>query len=290
MHLNLLSHITGEPWAVLDAPLADLYRNLRGVQEGRVSVNVPQISSRAEIVGPLDWNGDPVIPQIEVVNGIAVIRVAGVLSLDVGWIDAFFGAFDYLWLQQFVAQALADGGVRALMIDWKSPGGSHVGMEETAAVLAAARAQKPLFGWSGSLCASAAIRLAVEGDALYAAPSAMLGSIGSKLAFADDTRAWEMAGYKLELFTSNGQGGPSPLKGMMMSGKPVTDPERAFLIERTNECAAQFRAAVLARRPQAGGVSFDGGWVFGAQAVKDGLIDSTALSLEAVLAAFHGHV
>ena len=278
MHLNLFSRLSTEPWAIMEAPLRDFYMQARPIAIGAHQIEVPKVTARADIIGPVDYYGEPIIPQLEIVDGIGIITVKGILANDVGWVDAYYGAYDYDWLAEFLCEALEDRSITKIALHMHSPGGSHVGMEETSQVVAAAVSQKPVVVYA-TLCASAAYRLASEANLIVGMPSGMFGSIGSKFVAIDDSRAWEEAGYKLELFTSNGKGEQSPLKGMLTSGKPMTDPERSFLAARTHEAAAQFLAGIRAKRPNATGVSFDGGWVWGTQAVQDGLIDGTANSL-----------
>lgn len=114
-------------------------------------------------------------------GGVAVIPVEGVIlrrgrfSNEVG-LRAISGALD---------AALAAPEVRAILLSIHSPGGQARGVKEVADAIFAARRQKPCAAWVDGLCASAAYWLASATGAIYAGPSAEVGSIGVILRHMD---------------------------------------------------------------------------------------------------------
>lgn len=269
--------------AIFPPALRDLDLKVENYLAGRLTVRMPDVTSKHGVVGPVDFMGDPIIAQLENIGGIGIIRVNGALFRGVGWLDAYFGAYDYDWLATFLAQALSDRAIEAILVDFDSPGGSHVGMEENAAAMAEAARQKPLLAFSSGMLCSAAYALAVPSETITSTPSAQIGCLGSKLIVRDSSVAFAQMGLRVEAYTAGANGEELPLKAMMEPGKPITEPERAFY-RATTQHAGRWVKAVSTHRPQAKGVSFEGGWVFGSQAVTDGLVDGNQPSLEAFVA------
>lgn len=284
MHLNLHSRLASEPWAIDLPAFLSLTQRIDSYISGHTQVRIPEVTARAGIIGPVDYNGQPVIPQLEIVQGIGLIRCTGPLARNVGWLDAYFGCYDYDWLAAFVQQAVETSSVSSILVAYDSPGGSHVGMEETAAVIADAAQQKTLVSFSGGCCCSAAFRLAIEAQQIYCSPSSQMGCLGSKLVVRDTSQMFANAGIRVEVFTAGADGQPLPLKAMMEPGKPISEPEREFFTSTTKQAGAWVNR-VKERRPQASGIAFEGGWVFGTQALADGLVDALVPSLEALAVA-----
>jgi ClpP class serine protease len=88
---------------------------------------------------------------------------------------------------------------------------------------------------------SAAYWVASQADAIYAAPSARIGSIGVIIPFLDKAEAMELAGMRMEVFASG------KFKGIGLPGTSLTDEQRALLQGEVEEIFADFKSAVLAR-------------------------------------------
>lgn len=127
---------------------------------------------------PLDSEPDE-LPPYEFVNDVAVIPVEGVIMRR-----SFFstGLKD---ISAALDAALAAPEVRAILFSIHSPGGQARGVKEVADAIFAARRVKPCAAWVDGLCASAAYWLASATGAVYAGPSAEVGSIGVILRHMD---------------------------------------------------------------------------------------------------------
>ncbi|PWL59062.1 MAG: capsid protein [Desulfovibrionaceae bacterium] len=127
---------------------------------------------------PLDSEPDELSPY-EFVSGVAVIPVEGVIMRR-----SFFstGLKD---ISAALDAALAAPEVRAILFSIHSPGGQARGVKEVADAIFAARRVKPCAAWVDGLCASAAYWLASATGAVYAGPSAEVGSIGVILRHMD---------------------------------------------------------------------------------------------------------
>lgn len=119
-------------------------------------------------------------PPYELVDGVAVIPVEGVISRQGGWYGTGLRI-----MQAALDQALADPAARAVLFSVYSPGGSASGVKEFSDAIFAARRVKPCAAWVDGLCASAAYWLASATGAVYAGPSAIVGSIGVILRHLD---------------------------------------------------------------------------------------------------------
>lgn len=118
-------------------------------------------------------------PLYELVNGVAVIPVDGVISRG-GWWGASLTE-----ISDALSAALADPAARAILFSIHSPGGQAAGVKEVADAIYEARRIKPCAAWVDGLCASAAYWLASATGAIYAGPSSVVGSIGVILRHMD---------------------------------------------------------------------------------------------------------
>ncbi|MFR8275803.1 MAG: S49 family peptidase [Desulfovibrio fairfieldensis] len=119
-------------------------------------------------------------PPYELVDGVAVIPMEGVISRQGGWYGTGLRT-----MQAALDHALADPAARAVLFSVYSPGGSASGVKEFSDAIFAARRVKPCAAWVDGLCASAAYWLASATGAVYAGPSAIVGSIGVILRHLD---------------------------------------------------------------------------------------------------------
>ena len=246
------------------------------------NIQLPQMALRRDTVGPVYENGAAMIPQLEMIGDVALIRVSGALMTGVTFWDFFiYGAYDYQWLSDLHAQAI-EQNPRAILIDWDSPGGSVVGGTEMREQLAATQCE--LVHFTRAYMASMAYRLATTGQ-IFATPTSIVGCIGAIAVYTDSSVAASTAGLQVLAFTSDGTGNPSPLKALGNPGIAITDEQKSFVQNRVHESAKGFRDEVLAAFPGATGDAMRGGWVYGSQAVTDKLITGTVPNLETLIAA-----
>ena len=283
---QILTRLRSEPWALTQAGFVTLANQLHRAESALERFTMPRATLfETGVVGPVWCTGEPLIPQLEVFGRCAVVHVNGVLANGVGAIDAYFcEAYDYAWLCEFAEQAAAIPGVKNLLVNWNSPGGSVVGLEEAAARLdAVAGRGLTLEHYSARLVASAAYRLTLNGR-LTVAQSAQVGCVGSILSAMDSSQAAKSAGYEMHVFTSDGLGNSAPLKSLGVPFTPITDQQKQFLQGVTHEAARWFRAAVDAARPDATGPAMLGGWDFGKTAVANGIADDVIDQIEQLVA------
>lgn len=251
MRTKLLQSLREDPWFILPS--------FHEILEGEVS----DCSSQPEVEAGLFeeiMERDPVDAIMSVEDGIASISIAGPLALNVHPLAKFFfGIADFADIRAALDRAALDSNVRGVLLDFDTPGGTVQGTPETAARINALSQIKPVYSFTEGLMASAGYYLASQSTAIYATPSATVGSIGVMLAFHDISERAKEAGIKVEVFRSG------KFKGMGYPGTSLSDEQRALLQDRIDADFAEFRDAVLSKRP---GISADAmqGQVFGGRA------------------------
>ena len=212
-------------------------------------------------------------------EGLATVPVHGTILRRVGGLQravfSFFGEefSESGALAQLMASLQADPSVKTVLLDFDSPGGSVNGTPELAAAVARLSREKHVYAYTAGLCCSAAYWVASQCDAVYAAPSARLGSIGVLLPVTDSTDAYSRNGLKVEVFSAG------RYKAAGLSGTSMTDEQRELLQRQVETTWADFKAAVNRRR-SIDSADMEGQTFSGAEARAHGLADARADSLE----------
>ena len=181
-------------------------------------------------------------PLLSVEDGVGIISLHGPMMRNPDLISRLlFDALDIEEAMDAVNEAAQRDDVHAILLDIDSPGGTVNGTPELAQAVADASREKYVYAYSGGQMCSAAYWIASQCDAIYASPSARVGSIGVILPYVDDTEALKNDGLKVEVFSAG------KFKSMGTPGVPLTDEQRALLQSDVEEIAKDFRSAVLAR-------------------------------------------
>ncbi|MFN6044020.1 MAG: S49 family peptidase [Verrucomicrobiota bacterium] len=179
---------------------------------------------------------------LSVENGVGVVAIEGpILRKPDLFARAFMGANDSDEIGDAIREASERDDIKAVFLDIDSPGGTVAGTPELAAAVASLNERKPVYAFSSGLMASAAYWIASQARAIYATPSAQVGSIGVVQAFLDQSAALESAGLKVEVFSVG------KYKAMGAPGSRLTDDQRELIQSNLEDIAADFHAAVLAR-------------------------------------------
>lgn len=196
------------------------------------------LESRAD-VGDVPARADERFPQGEYfhrMGGTARVPLAGIMGKHLSMLETLCGGCDLAFFQKGIEQAMADDGVKQIVLDINSPGGTVTGVPEFAAMVRRAREVKPVVAYTESLMCSAAMWIGSQAQLIVATPSARVGSIGVYRTWLDDERANEMDGYKRELF----EAGKHKAAGL----RPITQEERVIFQAEVDELHAQFKAEV----------------------------------------------
>ncbi len=220
----------------------------------------------ARVESPSDLR-QPTPPAYEVINGVAVLPMSGVLMKSPGWL-VDFGAMDTDAFAVLVRKATADASVSAILLDVDSPGGEVLGVPEAADAVAAARAAKPVIAYTCGMMASGAYWICSQASAIYTTKLAIVGSIGCYHAVYDYSAMYATAGIKVDLIKSGA------FKGVGVAGAPISEAAKVEMQAKVDKVGMEFRAAVSSARPQVKPEVMDGRDFFGADAVVIGLVDS----------------
>jgi len=222
----------------------------------------------------------PPLPEMQVIEvaGLAIIPVVGMITKGLSVFEQrYYGCADVDRIRQMVTAAANNPVIKRVLFVFASGGGYITGVEELAEEIAALTAKKKTYGYTDSVSCSASYELMAQCGEIYAAPSALVGSIGTFCTFTDYSKMADQIGIKVYIFASG------KYKGMGTPGTSLTDEQQAFLQGRIDKEGEKFRAAVRAVRPQVTDETMQGQWLSGQEALDSGLVDGLVPTLEALL-------
>lgn len=209
-------------------------------------------------------------------DGVAILGVTGPLFKRANLFTAISGASSYDVLRTDLQAAIDDPKITAILLNIDSPGGEVNGGNELAQAIYAARSVKPIVAYVGGTGASMAYWIASSASKVVVDPTAILGSIGTQVAFAERAPA---AGEKRYRFVSTQSPNKNPDPGTDAFDKSVQstiDALSAVFIDAVARNRGVTVAAVLSGFGK-------GGTFVGQMAVDAGLADSVG-GFEGVLA------
>ncbi|MBI5673483.1 MAG: S49 family peptidase [Nitrospirae bacterium] len=217
----------------------------------------------------------PAIPSgvvYELRDGIAVIRLYGVLMRrEPSW-SGLFDVTSTALTSEMLRLALSDSSVRAIVLAVHSPGGAVDGTQELARQVYAARRGKPIVAYAEGLMASAAYWIGAAADQVYiSSDTTELGSIGVVATHVDISRAEDARGIKTTEIVA-GQ-----YKRVASMHQPLSTLGRTTLQEQVNQVYSVFVEDVATFRrttPETVIRSMADGRIFlGRSAIAAGLAD-----------------
>ncbi|WP_169308932.1 S49 family peptidase [Paracoccus gahaiensis] len=133
------------------------------------------------------------------IDGIAVIEIAGTLVHRGAWIGQSSGLTSYEGIAAQLQAALADPSVRGIALDIDSFGGEVAGAFDLADRIRAARAQKPVHAFVAEHALSAGYVLASQADRITLPRTGAVGSIGVVALHTDMSGALDQKGIAVTL-------------------------------------------------------------------------------------------
>lgn len=218
-------------------------------------------------------------------GGVAVMPVMGVIAQRISAMDeACGGGGTSIERAQATFRQLRDSDeVKAIVMQFDTPGGGTFGVEEFAAEIREARGIKPIIAQVDSLMASAGYWLGSAADEIVVTPGGMAGSIGVYSVHKDLSAAFAKAGINPTLIRDG------EFKAETNPFGPLTEAGEAILTAMVTEAGAAFRESVAAGRNvsvKAVKEKFGDGKVFGAKELVDrGMADRVG-TLSETLARF----
>lgn len=181
--------------------------------------------------------------------------------------DTFGAVFDEL---------VADPGIKGIVIDTDSPGGTALGVPELSRKIFDARSKKPIVAVANAEMNSAAYWIGSSAAKVFIAPSASAGSVGVWSAAAEYSKQLEADGVNVQVWRATG----SPLKAEFLPWKEFTAEAVAYEQQQVDAIYDDFAASVARNRGvtvNAVKKGFGNGRVMNAQqAVAVGLADKIA--------------
>ena len=181
---------------------------------------------------------------MQVVNGVAHIHVNDFLGGDLTFVDRCMGASDYADLADEIRQASTRTDVHAVFLDINSGGGSAIGCVEVGRLVSELREKKPVYAMIERIGCSAAYAIACGSLQIFAAPSAMVGSIGTIMTWYDYVEMLEKEGIAPHVITSEG----AYLKSAANPYAKPTEAQEKDIQDFVNEFGLQFQAHVIDNR------------------------------------------
>lgn len=265
--------LQGKPWALLPAKLDEIV----GLVESKLAgENIPFPEAAK------GKNGNRSTEAYQIVDGVAVIPVYGVLDKRMNLFSSMSGGTSTELLGRDIKQALNDPQVDAILLDIESPGGAVDGTKELADQIYAARGQgKPIVAYANGLMASAAYWIGSAADAIVANETAQVGSIGVAMMHTDRSGQDERLGIKRTAIFAG------KYKRIASDEKPLSEEGQAYLQSMADDYYQLFLDAVAKNRgvdPETAHKKMADGRLFiGMKALKAGLIDKIG-NLDSALA------
>lgn len=262
MNSPFLAQLIAEPWAMepkaLEAFLARVRDGYPADNRGALVVDgkahdwgfINDLTLTTDSSNPVSIFGDdaPKRSRMTVSGGVARIPISGVLLKRVpAWLRWFgVDATSYSDITDDVHAALADDGVKEIVLAVDSPGGQVAGVHEAGeAILAARQGSKRITAEVGDLCASAAYWLSSQANRMTAGVNAQIGSIGVYSVYVDSSKAAADEGFKVHVISSG------PHKGAGVPGAPITQTQLDGFQAVIDGMAQNFKDSVARGRGRA---------------------------------------
>lgn len=133
-------------------------------------------------------------------NGIATIDIFGSISKRMNLLQKASGGVSVDILSNDIQAACNDDGVKGILLNIDSPGGSVHGIKDVSDIISCA--EKPIVAYSSGLMASAAYWIASGADKIVVSDTSTVGSIGVVVVHMDTSKADDQAGVKKTVLTA----------------------------------------------------------------------------------------
>ena len=215
-------------------------------------------------------------------SSTAVLQVRGMILKDCPFMYWVCGYATPLILLDAALDMVAEGGFTSLILDFNSPGGSVLGLQETASRIKSLQTQGVhTTAYASIMCASAAYYIASACQEIFAAPSAIVGSIGTYSVFMDWSKAAEMSGLSYKVFVAR----DAPLKAAGADGT-LTEAQADEMQRHVDEADSLFQAQLKGSRRRLNLEEASTGAWWDARSAPRGMVDDASLfhSLDDLLA------
>jgi ClpP class serine protease len=253
-------NITREGWQSVDAIVRPHFADA-----------VLKLPAKSEDDEETDFFGNP-LPKMEIRDGVAIIPIQGTLIHKATLMEKQCGAVSYQDIKANVTEAI-DAGVSKIVLNVDSPGGMSMGASNTGKFIEQMADYCRIEAVTDGMMCSAAYEVCAAAHRISATSTAQVGSIGTFIAWMDESVRYQMAGVKMDVIASG------PLKGAGVSGTSLSPEQRAEFQRQVDKFAGMFKAHVLANRLVEES-SMQGQSFIGSDAEDAGLVDGIVDDIE----------
>lgn len=253
-----------------------------GVKQAE-QIHASRLSAGIGDYGDDDEDDDEEIEHdlLQVVGNIGVIHISGGLVNDDDRYLKYYGLCGYPAIKGALVAAAKNPDVKHILLNIDSGGGSVSGCQDTGTLIRKINdALKPISAFTGGTMASAAYWLGSSAGRVYAAPTALVGSIGVLATHKEYSKMYADAGIGVTVVRSG------EYKALANSVEPLSDKGKAQLqavVDATNTVFTQHVANMRGKTTDYVDANMGQGREFvGAQAADVGLVDSV-VTLDALI-------
>lgn len=268
---HIISKVYGEPWVITPDKHAAIRKTLESkLGESVGTGNFDEYNQRGVEAPDYEY------PEPKTVGRTRIIPIYGIIGKHLSRLELICGGCSLDAVNALLSDAQNDAAIERVILDFDSPGGTVVGVPETAELIRRLAAEKDTIAYCEALCCSGGYWLASQASQFVCTESSLIGSIGVYSLFFDESRALEKDGIK-----------PNPISAgeFKLSGawfKPMTDKEREMFQRKTDAVYAKFKAAVNTVRTVADEYC-QGQVLYGDDALEAGLVDAIVDDIEDLL-------
>lgn len=265
--MKILDVLTS-PWAIQPEKLIEIQSiyatHLRGEK-----IDIAGIEARL---------GKPLVNEqkpYDVVDGVALVDVSGVLAKRMNLFMQISGGASMQLIERDIKMALNDASVHSIILAIDSPGGTVDGTQGLANFIQGARAIKPIVALSDGVMASAAYWIGCAASKIYITNDTVaVGSIGVVAGHVDISRQEEQMGIKTtEIYAGK-------YKRIASQYAPLSEEGKQSIQSHVDYLYSIFVGAVAANRNVSEEKVLqdmaDGRVLIGQQAIAAGLVDGVS--------------
>jgi protease-4 len=219
------------------------------------------------------------VGDMEPPDTFAIIPVYGIIGKHLSMMETMCGGYDLDEMCEQIDAIAQDQTIQTVIFDFRTPGGTVVGLPEAAAEIAELTTERHTVAFTDTECCSAGYWLASQCGDVFSSPSAIIGSIGVKAYVLDESRALAQQGIVVNAFSSG------KYKTMFDSYRPMTDEEKAWLQKWVDDTGTEFRTAVTSTRRNVTPEAMQGQVFRGKEAIDAGLVDGNYSDIDELIAA-----
>ena len=266
---HLIAEFLRTPWALLPEKIQALRLVLARKMSGET---IPD-----EEIAALKGQSKSNVSQQR--GRVAVLPIVGTLVHRGSGIEESSGVPSILSIGKKFDALMNDPGIKAIVLDIESPGGSVYGTKELGDKIYQARNDKKIVAIANALAASAAYWILCQASEAWMKPTGHVGSIGVFMAYCDDSKMMADAGIEMTLISS----GKYKTEGAY---GPLSEEAKSYFQSECDRYYGMFLDAVARGRGKTTATvqeKFGQGRVVGAtEALKAGMVDKVG-TLEDVL-------